>query len=380
MRDTIERIVTAVQRIPTPENGQPWTFRIYDSGLEIVHDSKRDRIGSFPDDIGVLNFGMVVEAIAIEASAFSLTSEFTYFLEDRSDDRPWLRVKFSADDVAPDPLVGALELRYADRRCFAGGSLADPVFDALRSTAANAHGAKLYLTGPPPKSFIEQLRIADDISMEIEDVRRDLNYWLRFTDKSIAETQDGMSWRALLRGPEKWYSWWQSRLWWLEASLDWYPDWLLQLEERFFDDSGKLTPYDMTDVAAVGCITTTSANVADLVNAGRLALRVWLTLNQRGYGFQPLTNLTCAVYPQRLGTWYLPQEYRNRMKSAYDVLQKTFGFAGSETPIFCFRTGLPIAPFPAKARTLRRPDRIQHVNGPLPVQNGRQPGPTSAAI
>jgi len=360
----IQRILPAVLRTPSPENSQPWEIVVEGNILLVYHVAARAKLATFPDDLCVLGAGMMAEGIELAATTEGMSAQITFLLDERTDERPWLRAELTRTGVAADPLAAALLLRHTDRRRYAGGTLRDPVFRELEAQARLSAGARLYLTDRYPAAYQQQVAAADAASFAWPEMRADLNRWLRFTERSIQRTQDGIPWRGLLRNPETWWHYLQSRLWWLETRLDWFPEWLLRLEQRVFDDSGELTPKSFSDGAGIGCVTTVSGQTADLVAAGRLALRVWLLLNLRGFSFQPMTNLTSIVYPQWLGHWRLPANLAPAVANAYAVLQQTFGYSRRETPIFTFRTGLPPAPYPANARTRRRRAAVRHADQP----------------
>ncbi len=357
-KEKIARIARAVLQTPTPENSQPWKIAIRENVLEIFHCSERANMVTFPDDLSVLGLGMIAEALDLACSAEGLEAQTSYFLEGRCDENPWLKARLNPADRSPDPLAQALLMRHSDRRFYAGGSLDDPVFSEVRQEAAAIQGANLYFIGEYPPKYLQLLQNADATVMEWPELRHDLTKWVRFTDKQAEKTRDGMSWRTFIRGPEDWVYYLRSRVWWLASSLDWFPSWLQKLETRFFDDSAELSPLSYDDGAGIGCITASSAAAEDLVASGRLALRIWLLLNLRGYGFQAMTNLTAIVYPQRLGTFNLPDHLAHLVANAYETLQGLFGFSDRELPIFCFRTGLAARKYPANARTLRRSEHI----------------------
>ena len=359
-REKIDRIVQAVLQVPSPENSQPWKIKVGENVLELFHSSERAKIATFPDDLSVLGIGMIAETLKLACSREGLEARLTFLLEERSDEHPWLRAELhTVDNISPDPLAQALLLRHCDRRYYAGGSLDDPVFQEVRQEAKAIQGANLYFTDQYPNEYLQLLKNADQIAMEWQEYSDDMAKWLRFTDKEIESTRDGMSWRTLLRGNPNWRYYLRSRLWWLATRFDWFPQ-SLQKIDSYFDDSWELSPSSYDDGAGIGCITTRSASVEDLVASGRLVIRLWLLLNLRGYGFQPLTNLPAIIYPQRLGTFKLPNHLNYLVANGYETLQQLFGFSEPELPIFCFRTGRAKGEYPAIARTLRRTDHVSY--------------------
>lgn len=355
MTERIARIVKAVLQTPSPENCQPWKISVRENVIEVFHSSKRAKLGMLPDYVSVVGLGMVAEGLELASKTEGLQARITYFLERRSDKSPWLRAELNPADIPPDPLEQGLFMRHSDRRRYAGGSLDDPVFHEVRREADAIQGVNLYFINEYPDDYLRLLRNADQIMMALSEVRRDFTKWLRFTDKEIKRTRDGINWRTLLRGPKNWVYYMRSRIWWLSARLDWFPSWLMKLETIFFDDSGR-SPSRYDDGAGIGCITVTSETMENLAESGRLALRIWLLLNLRGYSFQPMCNLGESVYSQRVGKPYLPGHMSHLLANGYETLQRIFSFSDNELPLFFFRTGLPMCEYPENARALRRKD------------------------
>ncbi len=353
----IYRVAQALLQVPTPENSQPWKIIIDDNRLKIFHSSERAKLATFPDDLSVMGLGMLLETLELACSQEALAVHTTLFLEDRSDASPWLKAELNPAQTTPDPLSLAIYLRHTDRRKYVGGTLNDPVFQEVHRQAGTNQGANIYFIDRYPDEYLQLLKNADQKVMEWDELRQDLMRWTRFTDKQIAASRDGMSWRSFLRGPENWVYYLRSRVWWAATHFDWYPDWLYRFETTFFDDSSELSPISYDDGAGIGCITTASDDSKDLIAAGRLSLRVWLLFNLTGYGFQPLTNLTSTIYPFHQGRLKIPSHLIPLVASGYETLQQVFGFSNQELPIFCFRVGVAMGKYPNNARALRRDDR-----------------------
>jgi len=64
------------------------------------------------------------------------------------------------------------------------------------------------------------------------------------------------------------------------------------------------------------------------------------------------------VYPEKCGRFQLPDHLNQYLHGAYSCMQTNYGFPDGEIPVFSFRTGIAIGPFPKEQRTLRRKDRI----------------------
>ncbi len=279
-------------RVPSPENCQPWKIVVRGNLLEIFHSSQRSKLANYPDDLSVLGLGLISESIDLACSTKELEAQIAYFLEERSDRKPWMTAKLLPTGTTPDPLAKGIFISHTDRRRFAGGSIDDQVFkDAVKETS-NIKGANLYLTDKYPDAYIKLLHDANVSVLNWDEMRHDMMRWVRFTDKEIESNREGMTWRSFLRRSETFFDYLRSRLWWLAIRLDWFPPWLQNLETTIFDDANELSPGSYDDCAGLGCVTTVSDTPEDLIAAGRLIMRVWLLLNTKGYSFHPISNVS----------------------------------------------------------------------------------------
>jgi hypothetical protein len=106
--------------------------------------------------------------------------------------------------------------------------------------------------------------------------------------------------------------------------------------------------------AAVGCLTVDKPTRESVCEAGRLAMKAWLRLNQRGYGFQPISSGTVLVLSEAAGCLPqgLPNAFYETVWQGRRLMREQFGLDAAETPAWIFRTGLsPL--LPPKGRNLR---------------------------
>ncbi len=359
------RIAQKVIQTPTPSNCQPWKIVIDECGLDIFHESKRAKFATLPDDLSVFGLGLISAALELAGGKEGMQTQITPFLENRADDTPWLRAEFSPTELAEEPsshindlLASALFQRHTDRRGYVGGSLADPVFQEAAREAETTKGANLYFIDQYPEDYLQLTHEADLAFLGWPELRRDFMKWARFTDKEIAKTRDGDSWRDLLGEKKNLGYYIRLYIWGLTKKRGGVPGWLQKMAPKFVDKLYQLSPVSYNDGAGIGCITTQSASTEELLASGRLAMRIWLLFNARNYAFQPLCNITMFVYSQHRGFWNLPSHLTHHFVNAYSCMQSTFAFSEHELPVFCFRTGLPVGEYPQNERTLRRHDRI----------------------
>ena len=104
------------------------------------------------------------------------------------------------------------------------------------------------------------------------------------------------------------------------------------------------------------CIAVRDTNKMILIDAGRMILRVWVRLNQNGFGVQPLSASSLLVYNAASGDLnrIFPTPWVEHFKRGTQFLRDAFELADSEMPIWTIRYGLA-SPIPDGMRTRRRP-------------------------
>ena len=114
------------------------------------------------------------------------------------------------------------------------------------------------------------------------------------------------------------------------------------------------TQKKLNSSAAIGCISVRAIEVPHVIEAGKLAMRAWLKLNRAGYGVQPYSALSLLSFYKKAGVNIegVPDTFWQSIHQGFGVMQRLFGLASSEIPLWLFRTGIS-SPMPDKVRTLR---------------------------
>ncbi|MGM0576451.1 MAG: hypothetical protein ACQEXJ_12040 [Myxococcota bacterium] len=342
----IRRIVSAAMTAPTGENCQPFRFTWDGERLAVHHDAERARHRlNAGDHASLLSLGAVAEAIDLAAAAEDLSLRFDLRREPRDD--VWAEVRLEPARRPTDPLVHALERRETDRRPYRGGDLGAPVFAQVHAEAERFPRCRLGMTGHVSRRLMRFLLECDEIIWRDRQTVFDALRWVRFTDDEVRRTRDGMTWRNLGYLPLQARATWLLTRW--PAALD-----LAKLaggkaQTRF------ILRRQIRSAAGLGCIALRDTGPESLVDAGRLALRVWVRLNRAGYAFQPMSLPSLCVYNERTGVLPsdLPEVVTRRLSRGHGVLTSAFGLPASAHPVWMFRTGRR-EPLPRSLRSLRR--------------------------
>ncbi len=346
---------------PSADNSQPFRFRIVsDSEFEIFHDSARARHRLNHGNLAShLALGTLLESLRLVAAnaGLGLKTKVTIPATTTTSggEEPlerWARVEIAATGAsasdADRELARALPLRVTDRRAYSRDPLSQADVRRLHQEASTQPALTF--------AFRDTLgRDAENLMLEIEeeqwkDLRAaaDVFAWIRFNETKALETRDGMTWPSL--------------------ALPRIQKPLLLLFQRVFPLYAFLVRFGATKghramlkrqlrgTGGFGWIAVADADPETLVDAGRAYFRIWVYLCSRGHGFQPLSFATLPAFMKwRLS---LPADWSAKLLSAYErllpVLRAEAGFGPEVYPLWGFRTG-HAPPFPAAARTLRKP-------------------------
>ena len=341
----IERVVVAANTAPSADNCQPWAFSWDGEALTIGHDPGRaTHVLDHLKRMSCLTLGGLVEALTIAAAREHAVARFE--LDPGVPGAVWAKVRFD-DGGTPHELDGALEQRCTDRRAFAGGSLAAPVFDAVRREATETPGCNVRFIDRCGPELQDYLSRGDGYVWRHEEVYRDLMLWVRFSQREIDATRDGAPWRCLgydipeLPGLSMARSPIVQKLI-AGGGLSVLPR--LRLKSQ------------LASAAGLYCVTAPSTSPHDLVSAGRRAFLIWLRLNSAGYGVQPIS--VQSVFAHAFAEGQPPPGTQPELVEVFrrgpEILARAFGAMPGEQVIWVFRTGLSPAP-PPTLRTLRLP-------------------------
>jgi sulfur-carrier protein adenylyltransferase/sulfurtransferase len=354
----ISQIAQRALRSPSGDNCQPWRLGwrgLGGSGLEIDihHDEKRGRHSlNVHNHASYLALGMLLESVRIAASDFGLSTSWVTPLEG-GDLGHWATLRLVPEELAPDPLGPALTRRWTERRPFRKGTLDDALRTACLAEVARFGSARLRF-GSLEGELREYLVQAETLVWSHPNWQRDLMAWIRFSRREEQSTLDGMPWRTL--GINRAVSWV------LKACRNYK---VQQIMNRlgFLSTARRQVAQQLDSASALFALTTRGEGPEALVEVGAAAQRVWLRLNQSGFGVQPLTLSSLLPYSLRSGAPEAAPSPRAEqvLRRGTRILPAAFGLAADEQVVWVFRTGPSEAP---RHVTLRLPlGQVLHKEG-----------------
>ncbi len=354
-RESLLRILDQARWAPSGDNTQPWRFEISGDRNLLVHgsDTRRNVLYDRQGFASQIATGVLLEHIAIAASAFGLKALITCRTNDPDDEHPLYDVRFSDDSaLLPDPLLPLLEKRCVNRR---------PL-------------------GTAPLTSVEKEKIMRGMVDRDTGLSSYRILWLeKFSDRvSMARiTQSSGKLRLII--PETYPVHRAVIEWNARYSLDRIPDqalglpldilplmrWIMGSWERvsFFNRflGGTLIPRLELDILpALFCSAhfvllapRSPQTLTDHIEAGRALCRFWLGVAALGLQFQPeMTPLIFRSYADRNQSFSQRSGSLDHARKIARALEQLIGEEHAGQAIFLGRVGRGAFP---RSRSLRLP-------------------------
>ncbi|MBW2734696.1 MAG: hypothetical protein JRH20_20105 [Deltaproteobacteria bacterium] len=341
-----EVLLNAAIMAPTPDNSQPWIFKLIEEGFELWLDPQR--LGMFFDISNLctaMAAGALIENITVQAAALGLATHYVL--------HPGHAEKIASFRF--EPAVGTqwgslgpscIYRRCTDRELYdRSRALSDDAVARLRAciTAQDAYGCQIY-TGAACRRAIGLMTTIDALRFSHERVHKDFYRQLRFGE-AAANTRDGLAERTLGLGRLLTAALRLMRPWWLSRALN-----VLGLNVL-----SALRATWLPCRSAPCLVALTHHGPCDYVEAGRVMQRFWLHATELGISAQPFGALTFFLARLHLaageGFSACQVAALHRVEAGFAEITPEFK-SGRDQIIMIFRLGYaPKAP----ARSYRRP-------------------------
>jgi hypothetical protein len=345
-----QRILELAMTAPNVDNAQPFYFCWEGEQLLIFRDEERDRRrGNAGNYVSVVGLGCLAECIAIAASGEGLSTDVDFRYEVKRPNAPWLEITFRPSQANPDELLSGLKTRCSDRRQYQRGDLSDQIFGQVAADVDKFPACSLTFQDPSDRRLLDYILRCEGFLWEDEHILPEMLSWVRWTEKEVQRTRDGMPWQAMG------VNFLTSRLMKFVAKSERF--------RQFARRSGgplraqrKSLEAQLRSSAALGCITVQGTQLETMLQLGRLFLRAWVRLNMSGFGVQVMANPAIHVFQHVAGI--IPEDYPEESRRVFAegkrILADAFGLPGGEIPAWMFRTGKS-STLPAEMKTLRLP-------------------------
>ncbi len=347
-RRILLEILEVATRIPSGDNCQPWYFRSHPERLEILHDESRGAHAlNRNNHASLISLGCLIEAFSLASSAHGLATQVTttFETEPPSSAGPWATVTFTPSTEQPHPLASTIKQRATDRRSYRGGDMNSAVYQQMAEDAKKFPHVR-YCQLPQAQcstELLQTLSLTENCVWNDEIAHGDLMRWIRFSDKEVWATKDGMPWKTLgITYPE-------SRVLKLCRSFGTQQ---LMNKAGFISQSQKVTVKQVRSSAGLVLWTTEKPSAWALFSVGRLALRAWLRLTAHGYAAQPMTLSSLSLYDRATGSVKAQDPAYALLHDSLSVIQGAFSLSSQQLPVWMLRTGIS-DPLPPEKQCLR---------------------------
>jgi nitroreductase len=347
-RNTIEKIIQAAVQAPSGDNVQPWQFEVSEdfSQLELYNLPERDdSYYNYQQVAAYVAHGAVIENIAITTRHLGCDAKIDLFPSPENPDHV-ARIRLQPTKAKTDPFYEAIFTRSTNRFHYQNSQLSDSDRQKLADAIGPVEGVTGYFVHDigTIKALAKALMVNDRLVFERRDIHRFLFDKIRWNQKQIDETQDGMPVDTLgLNGFEKLF-FPMMRFWWFVDLANYF---------GLSRVIGIKCWNNCRNAALIGQITVKNTDRTGFIQAGRALQRVWLEATRQGLAFQPIIGLPLLIYRAKANALAeFSEKHRQMVNKAEGAVRKLCGIDPSAELIVGFRIG-KAGNSPAK--TLRRP-------------------------
>lgn len=334
-------LVEAGSSAPSADNMQPWHFRLDADDLVLMYDANRMGKAIFPVDhqATLITMGAVIENLYQACGQLGLTLVFKTGIPE-SAPYEFLRITLTPRIKNTFPANLPWLNRHTNRLPFSKTPLPGTLKDFL-SAQAEGHVKTQVMDAVPSIANIARLvRHASQARFQTREIHDWFSQSLRFSQEQV-QSGNGLDvatfdlppgGRALLR----------------TITADWR-------YMSFFNQCGGykfLAAVEAASIAKAGAILAIvgPGDPAEALNVGRLMERVWIALNEAGYGVQPYYVVSDQL--TRLVQGSVPPKLQQKIRELEQEVAATFHLQGNDCLHMLLRVGHPIR---APKRSLRLP-------------------------
>lgn len=286
--DDLREVLDLAMLSPSGGNSQQWRFVVRGRVVDVVHLPERSASHALFDNRGTLHrvvMGMVTESIVVAARARGLSAGVEYDPQG-PDDLVYARITIGKSGPEPSAaeraLGDALSTRRSQRTLSKGRPLTEEELSALDQAVAHS-SARLWISGDESvrKAHGEGIAMANRLRVLVKEMQKEAfaEFYFRSEDPgrldglAIENLQleylEQIAFRVLRR-----------------------PEVAQFLHER--GEGMRILEFSRNwadGASAVGAVTAAGDTRRDIVEAGRAAMRIWLTATAIGVGMHPNTTL-----------------------------------------------------------------------------------------
>ncbi|MEW4527115.1 hypothetical protein [Maioricimonas sp. JC845] len=339
-------LIEAAGQAPSPDNNQPWAFRIRGDAVDVLHCRSRAIASDVDDLFSWIAVGAAIENLCVAATALGLTGNVEYmarpFGESEAGEHV-ATVRLSRGSQ-PDPLAEVISQRVTNRRFYSRQPLAEHELAPMNSAVEGRNVRLDWLTDRAQRRRLSDVVAAvDRIRFEYQPFHEEFHSVLRHGRDEEERTRDGLELKTLELPP-------------FGATLmRWVAPWRrMQLLNRFGMSRvfAGTSSKQVVCSGAVGLVSTTDVSDRGFFEAGRAFERVWLAATASGLAFQPMGGIPLFLHKlSSKGRAAFLSEHASVLENLLPEWRELYPAASDGTGVMLFRIGRSQAP---SARSIRR--------------------------
>lgn len=283
---TFEAMIQAAVAAPSPDNNQPWLFRITADGLQVFLDHSR----SLPSDVASMfdmtALGAAIENAVIAAAEQGQTAEVLWAGQQGLQpgvDHPIAIIKLRAGGTR-DPLFSAITKRCTNRKMYASKPLAPSLLHEVQDACACFPEVQVdWLSSRSEKQqFGKLIAMTDLLRFQHRPFHEELFRQLRFRPSEAEATADGLDLRTLELPPG------------VGSLLHILRNWnTMQVIHNLRLTSLLTIPAKISvqRSGAIAVLSVPSASAENFLTGGRAIQRLWLAGAAMGLDMHPMGSL-----------------------------------------------------------------------------------------
>ena len=334
-------LLAAANAAPSPDNNQPWQFRVRDDRIEIYLDDQHRLRSDVEAMFDLHAIGAAVENLLLAGSQHDLTGTARYS-GSIDGSQPAATIQFDRAGQ-PTELAEFIFSRHTNRKFYSKRSLTKEQSQCLESeTVGDAH-LQLISDRRTMAQLGKLVAASDLIRFRSRPFHEELVDQLRFTVVEAESSRDGLDLRTLELPPGaglllRALRHWSMMQWWHRLGL------------------GPLLSFPsgvaVKASGAIGVLSTPTPSTEGFLDSGRSLQRIWLRATQMGLGMHPLGSLPiyAAADKQGLTSNWADSDQR-RLAKILQRLHQLIPSTGTTHLTMLFRLGNASPP---RHRSLRR--------------------------
>ena len=347
---TIQKILHAAVQAPSGDNVQPWDF-------SVSSDFKQIELYNLPDKdtscfnheqtSSLLAHGAVLENMIIASKKLGYETRYQLFPDTQKNHIATIKLSPAADSLQQNNLYPFIFQRKTHRFPYKKEAIPQSIIQTLQNCLTEKNGVSIHITKEAEikRLLAKQFKINDAIIFERKEIHHFLFNQVRWNNRQIEQTQDGMPVDVLGLNPFEQLMFPVLQFWTYVRLANY-----LGLSKTIAFKSQR----NYQQAPVLGILTLQQTDKKALVEGGRAMQRLWLEATRQGLALQPVIGLPMLAWQLKAGRLQeFSARHRQWIQTAAEEIPAIFGLKDNQTLLMGFRMGFA-KQISSSDRTIRR--------------------------